>query len=557
MAELISNPNFDTDVSGWLVDGTLVTATWVAGGYMQVDRNSASIDDGIYTSISTVIGLEYTVTADIFSLSNQAQIGAWPTSDLALGSELNLIDESTTGIKQVTFTATGTTTYIGVKATAAGAATVKFDSISAKEVTLISNPDFDTDVSGWLVDGTLVTATWVTGGYMQVDRNSASIDDGIYTSITTTIGETYTITTDIFSLSHQAQIGAWPTSDLALGSELNLIDESTTGTSQVIFTATGTTTYIGVKATAATSATVKFDSVNARVTPVISGTIAFTTDDAVVDIQASLINKATVVFTTDDAVVAIEGITAASGTIVFTTDDAVVNIEGLLDVPIGQIIFTTDDATVAITGDIKNAGSLAFTTDDAVVDMAGGIPSLANISFAADDAVVSVLGVVASVIEPFSVVIRHKTTGAPITGLTTVLLKISNPSDDTRWDFSDKTFKASPITESLALTEIDATNQAGLYRGDVTTTTWSGWIEFEATYDDGSFVYSFPDEAYYSDGVRANGAWSIAEIQKIDAIGAKTSQMRFTKEVELDVNVQSVNDGAVSGTGAHNEPWGP
>jgi hypothetical protein len=44
---------------------------------------------------------------------------------------------------------------------------------------------------------------------------------------------------------------------------------------------------------------------------------------------------------------------------------------------------------------------------------------------------------------------------------------------------------------------------------------------------------------------------------KIDAIQAKTDDITFTNANEVDVNVKSVNDTAVAGTGAPGDEWGP
>jgi len=43
----------------------------------------------------------------------------------------------------------------------------------------------------------------------------------------------------------------------------------------------------------------------------------------------------------------------------------------------------------------------------------------------------------------------------------------------------------------------------------------------------------------------------------VDAIKTKTDQLTFTKANELDVNIQSVNDVTVTGTGAVGDEWGP
>jgi hypothetical protein len=44
---------------------------------------------------------------------------------------------------------------------------------------------------------------------------------------------------------------------------------------------------------------------------------------------------------------------------------------------------------------------------------------------------------------------------------------------------------------------------------------------------------------------------------EVAAIKTKTDQLTFTKTAELDVNIQSVNDVTVEGTGASGNRWGP
>ncbi len=53
---------------------------------------------------------------------------------------------------------------------------------------------------------------------------------------------------------------------------------------------------------------------------------------------------------------------------------------------------------------------------------------------------------------------------ALLTGLSDVYLRIMRQSDDYYLDFGDMTFKASPGTATVAMSEVDATNLAGVYR---------------------------------------------------------------------------------------------
>ena len=60
--------------------------------------------------------------------------------------------------------------------------------------------------------------------------------------------------------------------------------------------------------------------------------------------------------------------------------------------------------------------------------------------------------------------------GNPVTGLSNVLLTIRRTSDDYRLDFFDNTFKASGwTTRQKVMTELDATNDAGVYCYDFDT----------------------------------------------------------------------------------------
>ncbi len=54
--------------------------------------------------------------------------------------------------------------------------------------------------------------------------------------------------------------------------------------------------------------------------------------------------------------------------------------------------------------------------------------------------------------------------GTLLTGLVNVLLRIRRDSDGFYYDFADDTFKASPGTIEIAMTEVDATELPGVYR---------------------------------------------------------------------------------------------
>lgn len=238
--------------------------------------------------------------------------------------------------------------------------------------------------------------------------------------------------------------------------------------------------------------------------------------------------KGALVFTTDDSLISVSAGMKFISSIAFTSEDAVVAITATKNSPLISVNFTTDPADVAISGAYKFVGTTGFTAADANVYVSAHVPTSAALSLTLEAAAVSVFAAVSATVEPFGVKIRHRTTGVAITGLTTVYLTVNQPSTGLKFDFNSNTFASSPVTPALVLNEVSASNMPGLYRSDVTTTLWSGWVEFEATYNDGTYTYSYSGEAYYTSGTRANGSWSVVENLAISAIKADTALLVTT-----------------------------
>lgn len=119
------------------------------------------------------------------------------------------------------------------------------------------------------------------------------------------------------------------------------------------------------------------------------------------------------------------------------------------------------------------------------------------------------LGVTASVtgsvyLDYFTVKVRHKTTGAPITGLSSVNLTMYKPSTGHRLDFSDSTYKDTPSVSTSVMAELSALNHPGVYRLPVNISGWDGWVSWEATYNDGSYTYNYSGERYYASNNRVD-----------------------------------------------------
>ena len=275
-----------------------------------------------------------------------------------------------------------------------------------------------------------------------------------------------------------------------------------------------------------TTGTISFTEANDTVSVVghvpTTGTISFTETDDTVAMTGEAATAGTISFTEANDTVAATGILATTGVVSFTESNDTVVVNGSLLIPQGGISFTEANDTIAITGILKNVSIIDFTEADDTVAISGGTLTTSYISFIEENDAVSMLGTVSAIVEPFSVTVRHKNTGAAITGLTTVYISINKPSTGDRWDFSDNTFKASPTTATLALDEVDSVNQPGLYRSLVTTTPWNGWIESEVTYNDGSYVYSWAGESYYTNGARANGSWSVVEHAAVQSVKTDT-----------------------------------
>ncbi len=162
----------------------------------------------------------------------------------------------------------------------------------------------------------------------------------------------------------------------------------------------------------------------------------------------------------------------------------------------------------------------------------------------------------------FSARVRHKTTGAALTGLTTVTLTICDPVTGYRFDFADATFSATPTQPTLVLAEVSAANQPGLYRASVQTTNMNGWVEFEVTYNDGSYTYSYPGEAYYTAGHRAIGGWTTAQQAQVTAIqsglaNVPAAMLAAATSTPIFADTRAIRGQAIGGSGTESDPWGP
>jgi len=252
-------------------------------------------------------------------------------------------------------------------------------------------------------------------------------------------------------------------------------------------------------------------------------------------------DASTIAWTQADNTVAVAAFRATAASVAVTQADNTVAITAAKNSPVFQPVFTQDDNAVAAAVTFRSSSAVAVAQANNIVAVSTSTPV---------------------VTEQFSVRVRHKTTGAALTGLTTVALTICDPATGYRFDFSDSTFKASPTTPTKVLNEVSAVNQPGLYRCDVLTTVMNGWVEFEATYNDGSYTYSYPGEAFYYAGHRSTGAWTNAQQTQVTAIQSAVSATpaavlaQFMASI-IPANMVQIKGQALTGSGSAADPWGP
>jgi hypothetical protein len=125
-SELITNGTFDTDLSGWTTSGT----TSVESGRGKIETDSGYINQ----QITTEIGKRYIATADIENGTASLVFKVGTTLD---GFEYERIIYSTDNQvekAQIIFTATTTTTYVGVSVGGSGDFVGYIDNASVKEL---------------------------------------------------------------------------------------------------------------------------------------------------------------------------------------------------------------------------------------------------------------------------------------------------------------------------------------------------------------------------------------------------------------------------------------
>ena len=244
-AELLTNGDFASDLTGWTGYGT----TSATGGVATI---GASANSGIFQSILTE-GVRYTVTVNVTSYDG---VG---TAQFANNNGINIYTITSIGIQTFTFIHSIANSNLIIRGTSN--ALFSLSSVSVKEYTaadmdvtratagtrvdenglvnyaeiigsdLVTNGDFATDLSGWTTLGTNATntITWESNGARII---STGVNISILQTNILTIGKTYKLTCDV-----AITVGKIGLDGATSGSTVNMVE----GFNEIIFTAISTT----------------------------------------------------------------------------------------------------------------------------------------------------------------------------------------------------------------------------------------------------------------------------------------------------------------------------
>ena len=146
-ANLVTNGHFDTDTSGWSSFSS-ATLTQVDGTLKVECTGGDTVSAGSY-NFTTVIGQRYTVSVEVVSESGTCQLGISDTDIVGAGATI-LSSTTTAGVISIglntrSFTATGTTTWIGLW-TIGSNSNATFDNVIVKQEDIPR--DYSADIRG-------------------------------------------------------------------------------------------------------------------------------------------------------------------------------------------------------------------------------------------------------------------------------------------------------------------------------------------------------------------------------------------------------------------------
>jgi hypothetical protein len=195
-ANLITNGTFDSNVSGWTAQNAVIS--WDEGELQVDDSANAGSYSSANQTITTVIGKRYTMTVDIISTSGTPSIAVYSSGWTASSGDVFYSTYSSTGKKQVIFTATSTSSTISLQTS--GTTLTVYDNVVVRQED--APLDYSADIKGSGTNKTL-TANGNAGVGYEIPSyyGSALSFDGTGDYFSTTSGASdFDLGTDDFTV---------------------------------------------------------------------------------------------------------------------------------------------------------------------------------------------------------------------------------------------------------------------------------------------------------------------------------------------------------------------
>ncbi len=233
--ELLENGDFTYDIGYWTDVSTGTGSIAYSGGKLRLAGGVGGIGWG-QQAIPTVVGEAYSIFFDVSTNTLRIRIGTTTS-----GNEILADTNKAAGSHVVIFTATTTTTYIQFDNPNNNNADL--DNVECKFGTeLLPNPTLNTDIAGYtnLSTGTGLIAA--VGGAMTLNGGIIGIG-WAEEEIVTVAGTQYSLYVDVTGYPIDIRVGSVSGDDDIVADRTIAVGTQ----KQVIFTATGATTFIGFK----------------------------------------------------------------------------------------------------------------------------------------------------------------------------------------------------------------------------------------------------------------------------------------------------------------------
>lgn len=187
--ELVENGRFSNGTTGW-TNFTSTTSSVISGELVMVAPSS--LGGHTYQNVDTVVGVTYEVTGTIRNVTGDAQLFAQDGSGAyTVRGQSSLVSATSPTAVSFTFVAGDTSTSIQCRTESGLSAGFDDLSVRVQPPELVTNGDFSSGVTGWIVIGAtpLPTRTAV-GGELQITAGGGA-SPGVRQGIPTQAGKTY------------------------------------------------------------------------------------------------------------------------------------------------------------------------------------------------------------------------------------------------------------------------------------------------------------------------------------------------------------------------------